>query len=171
MSTSADAREARRQSRFEKLTSSDAQLVAAQPDPAITDALDSPSVLLTDVIRTVMTGLWNHDPDRLQSAWQCRGRAVWKPRYHVLSLPGLFGHVFNMAALDKRTECWHGPPKSTPLTTIQWPGMNSSSRVTREACQAWVISQPDLCGEVRRKPHPLAHLQQISVLRGGVAVP
>jgi fatty acid CoA ligase FadD9 len=55
MST-ADAREARRQSRFEKLTSSDVQLVAAQPDPAITAILDGPGVLLTDVIRTVMNG-------------------------------------------------------------------------------------------------------------------
>ena len=56
MSTSATAREARRQSRFEKLASSDAQLVAAQPDPAVTASLDTPGMLLTDVIRTVMDG-------------------------------------------------------------------------------------------------------------------
>jgi fatty acid CoA ligase FadD9 len=56
MSTSASAREARRQSRFEELTSSDAQVVAARPDPAITAILDGPGVLLTDVIRTVMNG-------------------------------------------------------------------------------------------------------------------
>src|SRR6185312_1473100 len=31
-------------------------------------------------------------------------------------------------------------------------GMNGSSEVTREDCQPWVISHPDLCGEVRRKP-------------------
>jgi predicted ATPase len=36
MSTSNRAREARLQSRFEELTSSDAQLVAAQHNPAIT---------------------------------------------------------------------------------------------------------------------------------------
>jgi hypothetical protein len=30
--------------------------------------------------------------------------------------------------------------------------MNGSSEVTREDCQPWVISHPDLCGEVRRKP-------------------
>jgi len=29
--------------------------------------------------------------------------------------------------------------------------MNNSSRITREDCQSWVISYPDLCGEVRRK--------------------
>jgi hypothetical protein len=31
-------------------------------------------------------------------------------------------------------------------------GMNYSSRLTREDCQPWVISQPDLCGKVKRKP-------------------
>ena len=56
MATSANARESRLQRRFDKLTSGDAQLIAAQPDPAITAALDGPGVLLTDVIRTVMTG-------------------------------------------------------------------------------------------------------------------
>jgi fatty acid CoA ligase FadD9 len=35
------------------LTSGDAQLIAAQPDPAITTALNAPDVLLADVIRTV----------------------------------------------------------------------------------------------------------------------
>jgi hypothetical protein len=30
--------------------------------------------------------------------------------------------------------------------------MNNSSGITREDCQSWVISYPDLCGEVRRKP-------------------
>src|SRR6476660_9035795 len=56
MSTSATAREARRQSRFEKLSSSDTQFIAAQPDPAVTAELDDPGMLLTDVIRTVMDG-------------------------------------------------------------------------------------------------------------------
>jgi fatty acid CoA ligase FadD9 len=56
MSVPANAREARLQRRFDKLTSGDAQLIAAQPDPAITTALDGPGVLLSDVIRTVMSG-------------------------------------------------------------------------------------------------------------------
>jgi fatty acid CoA ligase FadD9 len=56
MSTPADAREARLQRRFDKLISGDAQLIAAQPDRAVTAALDGPDVLLTDVIRTVMNG-------------------------------------------------------------------------------------------------------------------
>ncbi|MBU3064443.1 carboxylic acid reductase [Nocardia sp. NEAU-G5] len=56
MSTSVKAREARRQNRFEKLISSDAQLGSAQPDPAITAEPGDPDVLLTDVIRTVLNG-------------------------------------------------------------------------------------------------------------------
>ena len=56
MATPANARESRLQRRFDKLTSGDAQLIAARPDPAITAALDGPGVLLTDVIRTVMAG-------------------------------------------------------------------------------------------------------------------
>ena len=56
MSTSTIARDLRRQRRFEKLFASDAQFVAAQPDPAVTEAVERPDVLLTDVIRTVMEG-------------------------------------------------------------------------------------------------------------------
>jgi fatty acid CoA ligase FadD9 len=56
MSTPAKAREARLQRRFDKLISGDAQLIAAQPDRAVTAALDGPDVMLTDVIRTVMNG-------------------------------------------------------------------------------------------------------------------
>jgi len=36
--------------------------------------------------------------------------------------------------------------------------MNNSSRITREDCQSWVISYPDLCGEVRRKAFPIDNL-------------
>jgi fatty acid CoA ligase FadD9 len=56
MAISANGREERSQSRFEKLASGDAQFIAAQPDPAVTAALDGPDMLLTDVIRTVMEG-------------------------------------------------------------------------------------------------------------------
>ena len=51
--------------------------------------------------------MWDHDLDRLQSASDYWGRAVWKLRYRVLNLPGLFGYVFNMAALgeDAPAEC------------------------------------------------------------------
>jgi hypothetical protein len=56
MSTPANAREVRLQRRFDSLTSGDAQLIAAQPDPAITAAISGPGVVLADVIRTVMTG-------------------------------------------------------------------------------------------------------------------
>jgi fatty acid CoA ligase FadD9 len=56
MSTTANAREARRQERFERLTSADAQLIAARPDPAITAALQRPGIVFADAIHTVMTG-------------------------------------------------------------------------------------------------------------------
>jgi fatty acid CoA ligase FadD9 len=56
MSTSASDREARRQSRFEQLTSTDSQLIAARPDPTVSAALDGPGMRLSDVIRTVMEG-------------------------------------------------------------------------------------------------------------------
>jgi hypothetical protein len=52
--------------------------------------------------------MWHHDPDRLQSAWDYWGGGVWKPRYHVVSLPGLFRHVVNLAARDGRTPCTPG---------------------------------------------------------------
>jgi hypothetical protein len=51
---------------------------------------------------------WNHDPVALGSALRrARGRAVWKPRWHVLvvptgQVPGA-GNVFNLAAPDQRT--------------------------------------------------------------------
>ena len=60
MSDPANAREARLQRRFAEMTSgsssSDPQLVAAAPDPSISAALNAPGLLLTDVIKTVMTG-------------------------------------------------------------------------------------------------------------------
>ena len=58
--------------------------------------------------------MWNHDPGRLRSALDYCGRAVWKPRYHVLSLPGSFGFVFNPAALDQQTPCKPGADKAAP---------------------------------------------------------
>src|SRR5690349_4109589 len=56
MSTSINDREARRQVRLETLTSSDPQLIAARPDPAVTAAISDPGLLLADVIRIVMDG-------------------------------------------------------------------------------------------------------------------
>jgi fatty acid CoA ligase FadD9 len=54
--TPANAREARLQYRFQQLTSGDAQLIAARPNPSITAALNAPGVVLADVIRVAMTG-------------------------------------------------------------------------------------------------------------------
>jgi fatty acid CoA ligase FadD9 len=56
MSDSVNEREARLRSRFEKLTSTDPQLVAARPDPAVAAALAVPDLPLADVIRTVLDG-------------------------------------------------------------------------------------------------------------------
>src|SRR3954466_15151305 len=53
--TPANAREARLQYRFGQLTSGDKQLIAAQPDPTVTAAITDQGLLLSDVIRTVMT--------------------------------------------------------------------------------------------------------------------
>jgi hypothetical protein len=47
--------------------------------------------------RTDLTlALWNHDSLGLRSALGYWARAVWKPRYHVLTVPGPFGYVFIM---------------------------------------------------------------------------
>jgi hypothetical protein len=62
----------------------------------------------------------NHDPDRLRDAveYRGRGRAVWKPRFHVLAMPGPSGYLFSLAALDNRTPCHPGarqaPGEPTP---------------------------------------------------------
>jgi fatty acid CoA ligase FadD9 len=89
MSTSANDRETRRQSRFETLTSSDAQLAAAQPDPAITAILDGPGVLLTDVIRTVMNGYGDRPAlgQRAVEFVDANGRTVAEllPRFDTLT--------------------------------------------------------------------------------------
>jgi hypothetical protein len=49
--------------------------------------------------------LWTHEATRLRQAWDNCGRAVWKPRWHILSLPGPTGVIFNMATSDRRTPC------------------------------------------------------------------
>jgi hypothetical protein len=64
--------------------------------------------------------MWNHDAERLRDAvdYRGRGRAAWKPRLHVLAVPGPSGYLFNLAALDERTPCHPGarqaPGESTP---------------------------------------------------------
>jgi hypothetical protein len=69
--------------------------------------------------------MWNHDPDRLRDVvdYRGRGRAVWKPRFHVLAVPGPSGYLFNLAALDKRTPCH---PGARPA-----PGESTSDFVAR----------------------------------------
>jgi hypothetical protein len=49
--------------------------------------------------------MWNHDPARLQSAVDSWGLAVWKPRFHVLTVPGEFGFVFNLAPAEDHSPC------------------------------------------------------------------
>ena len=93
-------------------------------DVAITVHDDGRVVLAGDDPNLTMR---NHDPVRLRSGVDHCGRAVWKPRHHVLSVPGLFGYVFNLDALDERTECWPGPPKSAPLATVQYEQRKLSS--------------------------------------------
>ncbi len=53
--------------------------------------------------------MWNHDPDRLRSVLNDHDRrADWKPRFHVLAVPGPSGYLFNLAALHQRTPCHPG---------------------------------------------------------------
>jgi fatty acid CoA ligase FadD9 len=102
MSTSATAREARRQRRFEKLTSSDAQLVAARPDPAVSGALDGNGLLLTDVIGAAMDGY----PDRpalgqraVEFVTDANGRTVvaLQPRFDTLTYRETWSRVRALA--------------------------------------------------------------------------
>jgi hypothetical protein len=55
--------------------------------------------------------------------WTTGAEWVWKPRFHVLSVPGLFGYLFNLAALDKRTPCHPGAGQA--------PGESTSDFVAR----------------------------------------
>jgi fatty acid CoA ligase FadD9 len=106
MSTPANAREARLSRRFDTLTSGsgsgDPQLIAAQPDPSITAALDAPSTLLADVIRTVMTGYADR-PALGQRAVEFvtddSGRTVAEllPRFDTLTYGETWGRVRALA--------------------------------------------------------------------------
>ncbi|BCI51594.1 oxidoreductase [Mycolicibacterium litorale] len=55
MPTPANDRDARLLHRLNQLIAHDPQLAAAQPDPAVSAAINAPDMRLTDVIRTVMT--------------------------------------------------------------------------------------------------------------------
>jgi hypothetical protein len=55
--------------------------------------------------RQLALTMWNHDPARLQSAWDSWGGAVWKPRFHVLTVPGLFGYGFSLAEAEGHPPC------------------------------------------------------------------
>ena len=47
--------------------------------------------------------MWNHDPERLRDVVECRGcgRAVWKPRFHVLAVPGPSGCLLSLGILGR----------------------------------------------------------------------
>jgi hypothetical protein len=68
--------------------------------------------------------LWTHEATRLRQAWDTYGHAVWKPRWHVLSLPGPSGVTFNMATWDRRTPCVEkvAPPPElqTTVDRVLW---------------------------------------------------
>ena len=113
MATPANARESRLQRRFDKLTSGDAQLIAAQPDPAITAALDGPGVLLTDVIRTVMTGYADRPAlgqRAVEFVTDASGRTVaeLQPRFDTLTYRETWARVKALADALARQP---GPPR------------------------------------------------------------
>jgi hypothetical protein len=68
--------------------------------------------------------LWNHSATLLRQAWDRYGRAVWKPRWHMLSLPGPTGVAFNMATWQGRTPCVEkvAPPAElqTTVDRVLW---------------------------------------------------
>jgi fatty acid CoA ligase FadD9 len=102
MSTSATAREARRLSRFERLTSSDAQLVAAQPDPAVSAALGDNGLLLTDAIRTAMDGYADRPAlgqRAVEFVTDANGRTVvaLQPRFNTLTYRETWSRVRALA--------------------------------------------------------------------------
>jgi hypothetical protein len=84
---------------------------AESPQPVI-----QVSVVVHDDGRVDLEGhqlkatMWNHDPGRLREAMDYPGpsRAVWKPRFHVLAVPGPHGYLFSLAASDQRTPCHPG---------------------------------------------------------------
>ena len=102
MSTSATAREARRQRRFDTLTSSDPQLVAARPDRAVSTAVGTDGLLLADVIRTVMDGYADR-PALGQRAVEfvtaANGRTVaeLQPRFETLTYRETWARVRTLA--------------------------------------------------------------------------
>jgi fatty acid CoA ligase FadD9 len=102
MSTPANAREARLQYRFQQLTSGDAQLTAARPDPAITAAFNEPGVVLADVIRTAMTGyadrpaLGQRAVDFVKTA-EGRTVAEFAPRFDTITYAQTWARVKSLA--------------------------------------------------------------------------
>jgi hypothetical protein len=68
--------------------------------------------------------LWTHEATRLRQVWENHERAVWKPRWHMVSLPGPTGVTFNMATWDRRTPCVEkvAPPPElqTTVDRVLW---------------------------------------------------
>jgi fatty acid CoA ligase FadD9 len=100
--TPANAREARLQYRFQQLTSGDAQIIAAQPDPAITAAIDAPDLLLADVVRTVMTGYADRPAlgqRAVEFVTDATGRtaAEYQPRFDTLTYGETWARVKALA--------------------------------------------------------------------------
>ena len=77
--------------------------------------------------------LWTHEATRLRQAWDTYGHAVWKPRWHVLSLPGPSGVTFNMATWDRRTPCVEkvAPPPSYKPPSIVCCGRRGHTEATQ----------------------------------------
>ena len=74
--------------------------------------------------RDLSLTLWTHEATRLHQVWDTCERAVWKPKWHMLSLPGPNGSYFNMATWDERTPCIEkvGPPADlhTTVDRVLW---------------------------------------------------
>jgi hypothetical protein len=77
--------------------------------------------------------MWNHDPARLQCAADSWGLAVWKPRLHVLSVPGEFGYVFSLAPAEDHPPCVSAAGTTNPdhlIPAVGTPSNCAPPRVT-----------------------------------------
>jgi hypothetical protein len=72
-------------------------------------------------------------PARLQSAWDSLGRAVWKPRFHVLTMPGLSGYGFSLATTDRHSAC----VREADLTPLPDTATILGEQMAPSSCGAW----------------------------------
>jgi hypothetical protein len=66
------------------------------------------------------TTLWNHDPRRLQSVLGSSCRAMWRPQFHVLVVPGPWGYLFSLATPHQAKPCAPPAQRGVAETTPEY---------------------------------------------------